>query len=113
MHKEDITMALPTQIGFLRNKELHNSRSEAVSAMKKAISRKSQDGSIILSRYRDKRGVKTLLGVIYNDGMRKTLSIFKTDEVITHFETSEDNLHYGDLYKERSEKLNPTKVTNP
>ena len=113
MHKEDITMVLPAQIGFLRNKELHNSRSEAVSAMKKAISRKSQDGSIILSRYRDKRGVKTLLGVIYNDGMRKTLSIFKTDEVITHFETSEDNLHYGDLYKERSEKLNPTKVTNP
>lgn len=107
MHKRDITMALPrqtlpTQIGFLRNKKIHNSRSEAVSAMKKAISREAQDGSIILSRYTDKRGIKTLLGVIYNDGMRKTLSIFKTDEVITHFETSEDNLHYGDLYKERS-----------
>jgi hypothetical protein len=87
-------------LSFLRNKEICGSRKEAVDAMKKQVSLKAQDGSIILSRYNGRNGVRTLAGVIYNDGIRKTLSLLKIEEVITDFETNNSNLNYGDLYKE-------------
>ena len=93
---------------FLRNKELYNSRKEAVSAMKKQFNSYAPDGSLILGRYKDSKCIKTILGIIYNDGTMKTLSIFKTNEIITNFETN-NNLHYKEYY----ENSNPTKVFNP
>ena len=91
-------------IAFLRNSNLYCSRSEAVSAMKNQVKNSSsKDGNIILSRYRDKKGIKTLAGIIYDDGINKSLSILKVDEVITDFETNcnnnNNNLYYGNLYR--------------
>lgn len=89
-------------IAFLRNKDPYNSRTEAINAMKKQVRSNAPDGNMILSRYRDKRGIKSLIGIIYNDGVRKSLTTFKVDDVIEDFELNDNNLHYGDLYREYS-----------
>lgn len=94
-------MATPIKtIAFLRNKDPYNSRIEAINAMKKQLRSNASDGNMILSRYRDKRGIKSLIGIIYNDGVRKSLTTFKVDDVIEDFELNDNNLHYGDLYRE-------------
>lgn len=98
---QDVAKQIGT-IGFLRNKNLYTSRTEAINAMKKQLGSDAPNGSMILSRYRDKRGIKSLIGIIYNDGVRKSLTTFKVDDVIEDFELNDNNLHYGDLYREYS-----------
>ena len=85
---------------FLRNKDIFDTRSEAISSLRKQLREGLADGSMILARYKGKSGVKTLAGLVYSDGKRKSLSVLKLDGIITETETNDNNLNYADLYKE-------------
>jgi hypothetical protein len=85
---------------FLRNKNIFDTRSEAISSLRKQLREGLADGSMILARYKGKSGVKTLAGIVFSDGKRKSLSVLKVDGIITETETNNNNLHYADLYKE-------------
>jgi hypothetical protein len=85
---------------FLRNKNIFDTRSEAISSLRKQLREGLADGSMILARYKGKSGVKTLAGIVFSDGKRKSLSVLKVDGIITETETNGNNLHYADLYKE-------------
>ena len=85
---------------FLRNKNIFDTRSEAISSLRKQLREGLADGSMILARYKSKSGVKTLAGIVFSDGKRKSLSVLKVDGIITETETNDNNLYYADLYKE-------------
>lgn len=85
---------------FLRNKNIFDTRSEAISSLRKQLREGLADGSMILARYKGKNGVKTLAGIVFSDGKRKSLSVLKVDGIITETETNDNNLYYADLYKE-------------
>ena len=84
---------------FLRNRNIFDTRSEAISSLRKQLREGLADGSMILARYKGKSGVKTLAGIVFSDGKRKSLSVLKVDGIITDTETNNNNLHYADLYK--------------
>lgn len=88
------------QYSFLRNKDIYNTRSEAINNLRQQLrSNKSlTDGSIILARYRYKHDVITIVGVVYSDGIRKSMSILKLDSIINDADTNDNNLHYAELY---------------
>ena len=85
---------------FLRNKNIFDTRSEAISSLRKQLREGLADGSMILARYKGKSGVKTLAGIVFSDGKRRSLSVLKLDGIITDTETNDNNLYYADLYKE-------------
>ena len=85
---------------FLRNRNIFDTRSEAISSLRKQLREGLADGSMILARYKGKSGVKTLAGIVYSDGISKSLSVLKVDGIITETETNSNNLHYANLYKE-------------
>lgn len=85
---------------FLRNKNIFDTRSEAISSLRKQLREGLADGSMILARYKGKSGVKTLAGIVFSDGKRRSLSVLKLDGIITETETNDNNLYYADLYKE-------------
>ena len=85
---------------FLRNKNIFDTRSEAISSLRKQLREGLADGSMILARYKSKSGVKTLAGIVFSDGKRRSLSVLKLDGIITDTETNDNNLYYTDLYKE-------------
>ena len=89
------------QFSFLRNKEIYNTRSEAINNLRQQLrnNRSLTDGSIILARYRCKYDVRTIVGVVYSDGIRKSMSILKLDSIINDADTNDDSLHYAELYK--------------
>lgn len=76
-------------ISFLRNGNLCNSKQEAIEKlinfMQTDIS--FPDGTIILSRYKptnsnNKGLIKTILGITYNDGKNKTISVFEPNKIL-------------------------------
>ena len=85
---------------FLRNRNIFDTRSEAISSLRKQLREGLADGSMILARYKGKSGVKTLAGIVFSDGKRRSLSVLKLDGIITDTETNDNNLYYADLYKE-------------
>lgn len=89
------------QYSFLRNKDIYNTRSEAINNLRQQLRSNNSltDGSMILARYRCKRDVRTLVGVVYSDGIRKSMSILKLDGIINDADTNDDSLHYAELYK--------------
>ena len=94
-------MALQKGIfAFLRNRNIFDTRSEAISSLRKQLREGLADGSMILARYKGKSGVKTLAGIVFSDGKRRSLSVLKLDGIITDTETNDNNLYYADLYKE-------------
>ena len=88
------------QYSFLRNKNIYNTRSEAINNLRQQLrnNRSLTDGSIILARYRCKYDVRTIVGVVYSDGIRKSMSILKLDSIINDADTNDNNLHYAELY---------------
>ena len=72
------------QMSFLRNREIYNSKKEAKEGLKDAAKIHSQDGSMILARYRDNEDndIKTLVGVVYSNDDFKTITVFESDEII-------------------------------
>jgi hypothetical protein len=53
------------------------------------------------------------MGIIYSDGIKKSLTTFKIDNVIEDFNINENNdsLYYGDLYREYNNN-NQTQLEN-
>lgn len=88
------------QYSFLRNKEIYKSHSEAINNLRQQLRSNNSltDGSMILARYKHKHDVRTLVGVVYSDGIRKSMSILKLDSIINDADTNDNNLHYAELY---------------
>ena len=88
------------QFSFLRNKKIYNTRAEAINGLREHLRNNNSlvDGCMILARYKYKHDVRTLVGVVYTDETRKSMSILKLDSVISDADTNDNNLHYTELY---------------
>ena len=91
------------QLYFLRNEKLYTSKNKAIQALKEVMSENSQDGIIVLSRYKEKNAnIKTLLGILYSDRDSKSITIFDSDCTITdNAKPKKSYLHYEELYKQK------------
>ena len=105
-----------TQMAFLRNGTLYNSKKEAKDGLKEAIKKNCQDGSMILARYFDKTDneVKSLIGIVYSNCGPTTITIFKSDEVVIDDLKSENTnktsgLYYGEMYENYLHEHSKTK----
>lgn len=92
-------------ISFLRNKQIYNSKAQAMRKLKEKLYTMDEDydGTIILSRYKDYRddSIRTITGVVYcdKDG-NKSITVFNMDKTmsITSPPKSEKNTEYERTY---------------